>query len=280
MSGYLDETGVVYLWGKTKKYVDDAVSLVKDDMGTVYRFKGSVDDLVALKALRTDTLSVGDVYNVKSNQMNYAWTGETSNDAYDDGWDSLGGTFSDASSIEVPSVAGKLIYSGHIQSPILYNYDPRYVTLSGATTGTNAGTYTMKVSLKDPSKTSWADGGVDEKTIKWSIYKQRVSEPTIRIQNYPYTGKEQSPIIDGYDPGTMTINGDGYKGTEPNSYSFTVHPKSNYAFLQDVETLPSESSGGMADGPGREIILKWTIEESGISIPTITTQDLDSLLSN
>lgn len=56
---------------------------LKSDITGVYSYKGSVatyDDLPS-----TD-LTDGDVYNVESNGMNYAWTGSE--------WDDLGGSFS------------------------------------------------------------------------------------------------------------------------------------------------------------------------------------------
>lgn len=91
MSKYLDEVGVKYLWNKTTAKVDSEISAVKAEMTSIYRPKGSVDTLEDLKALPEDSLKVGDVYNVKESGMNYLWTGEKENDAYEDGWDPLGG---------------------------------------------------------------------------------------------------------------------------------------------------------------------------------------------
>lgn len=99
MSKYLDEVGVKYLWNKTTAKIDSEINSVKSEMTSVYRPKGSVDDLAALKALPEDQLKVGDVYNVKESGMNYLWTGEKENDAYDDGWDPLGGM------VEIPTLS-------------------------------------------------------------------------------------------------------------------------------------------------------------------------------
>ena len=98
MSKYLDETGVKYMWQKTKAYVDEGVNGVKTEMTSVYRPKGSVETLDALKAIPEESLKVGDVYNVKESGMNYLWTGEKEDSAYDDGWDPLGGL------IEIPTL--------------------------------------------------------------------------------------------------------------------------------------------------------------------------------
>lgn len=56
---------------------------LKTDIAGVYNYKGSV---ATYDALPTTDLANGDVYNVESNGMNYAWTGSA--------WDDLGGSFS------------------------------------------------------------------------------------------------------------------------------------------------------------------------------------------
>lgn len=56
---------------------------LKTDIAGVYNYKGSV---ATYDALPSSGLTSGDVYNVESNGMNYAWTGTA--------WDDLGGSFS------------------------------------------------------------------------------------------------------------------------------------------------------------------------------------------
>lgn len=101
MKKYLDSDGVSYLWNKIKTYVsenagsgDTADSVawdnitnkpdlaLKSDLASVYRFKGSVTDYASLP---TSNNATGDVYNVETSGMNYAWTGED--------WDALGESF-------------------------------------------------------------------------------------------------------------------------------------------------------------------------------------------
>lgn len=93
---FLDDVGVKYLWGKTTAKIDEEISAIEGKISSVYKFKGSVENLTALKAVQKETLTVGDVYNVKDTGMNYAWTGEESE--YDEGWDPLGGM------IEIPTL--------------------------------------------------------------------------------------------------------------------------------------------------------------------------------
>lgn len=102
MSKFLDSNGVRYLWEKIKSYVEahsgggkaDSVDwgdiqnipdnlVYKDDISSVYRYKGSVDNYASL--LSKEEHEVGDVWDVKETDMNYAWDGSN--------WDPLGQTF-------------------------------------------------------------------------------------------------------------------------------------------------------------------------------------------
>lgn len=79
----------------TKDQTDASIKVVADDLAnnyynksqvdskftSVYTFKGSVD---SVEDLPTEGNVIGDVWNVRKNDTNYAWTSE--------GWDSLGGT--------------------------------------------------------------------------------------------------------------------------------------------------------------------------------------------
>lgn len=98
MSKYLDEVGVKYMWQKTTAYVDQGINEVKSEVTGLYRPKGSVNTLSELKEIPEDSRKVGDVYNVKETGMNYLWTGDKENPAYDEGWDALGGL------IEIPTL--------------------------------------------------------------------------------------------------------------------------------------------------------------------------------
>ena len=73
---------------KTVAELSDAGDYAKkSDLSSVYRYKGSV---ATVAALPTTGRTVGDVYNVEADGMNYAWTGSA--------WDALG------ASIEVTAI--------------------------------------------------------------------------------------------------------------------------------------------------------------------------------
>lgn len=65
---------------KTSDLSNDSGFLTRSDISGVYTYKGSVANTSALNNIQNP--SVGDVYNVTADNMNYAWTGSV--------WDALG----------------------------------------------------------------------------------------------------------------------------------------------------------------------------------------------
>lgn len=72
-------------------------------------------------------------------------------------------------SLSVPAQSGSLTYTGSAQSPTWSNYDSSKLTLSGTTSGTNAGSYNATFTPKDNYQ--WSDGTTAAKTVAWSIGK-------------------------------------------------------------------------------------------------------------
>ena len=73
--------------------------------------------------------------------------------------------------VAVPAQSGSLTYTGSAQSPTWSNYDSTKMTLGGATSGTNAGSYNATFTLKDTALYCWPDGTLTAKTVAWSIGK-------------------------------------------------------------------------------------------------------------
>lgn len=173
----------------TKDQTDANIKVVADDLAnnyynksqvdskftSVYIFKGSVD---SVEDLPTEGNVIGDVWNVRKNDTNYAWTSE--------GWDALGGTYDDstitqditnikANKLETIEVTGtgnvittatkngtKIAFAKGITAMTQDTSDARYVkkagdTMTGALNITAAG-YNAEVSLDglklETSKTS------------------------------------------------------------------------------------------------------------------------------
>ena len=67
---------------KLAAFQDASNYALKTDITSVYKYRGSV---ATYSDLPSTSLTVGDVYNVEADDMNYAWTGTA--------WDPLGGSF-------------------------------------------------------------------------------------------------------------------------------------------------------------------------------------------
>lgn len=78
--------------------------------------------------------------------------------------------------LSIPTVSGSYTYNGKSQTVSLNNYNATYMTQSGTTSATNAGTYSFSVSLSDTANTCWSDNTVKAKGLSWSIAK---ANPTI-----------------------------------------------------------------------------------------------------
>lgn len=101
----------------------------------------------------------------------------------------------------VPTQSGTLTYNGASQSPTLSGYDATKMMLSGTQMATNAGSYTMQVSLTD-DKYEWPDGTTDAKTVNWSIGKKAGSFTKDKTSIQITTSKKSDTI-------TITREGTG-----------------------------------------------------------------------
>lgn len=68
-----------------------------------------------------------------------------------------------------PAQSGSLTYSGSAQTPTWSNYDSTQLTIGGATSGTNAGTYAA--TFTPSGNYQWSDGSTTAKSVNWTIGK-------------------------------------------------------------------------------------------------------------
>ena len=95
-------------------------------------------------------------------------------------------------SVQVPEVDGTYTYSGSQQTLQLKNNpDAAYYDIIEGGSGTNAGTYTAKLKLKDTTETKWDDGGTADKSLSWTIAK---ADP--KFQDFVFTASDNL-VYDG-----------------------------------------------------------------------------------
>lgn len=93
--------------------------------------------------------------------------------------------------LTVPSQKGTLTYNGASQSPALNDYNSAQITLSGATSAIDAGSYELLVT--PTLNYQWKDGTTTAKKVTWKIDPKNVSTVWGATTSFVYNGKEQAP---------------------------------------------------------------------------------------
>lgn len=78
-------------------------------------------------------------------------------------------------SLAKPTVSGSYTYNGSAQNVSLSNFNSSRETKGGTTSATNAGNYTLSVSLNDGNNTQWENGSNTPIYLDWSIAKAQGS---------------------------------------------------------------------------------------------------------
>ena len=117
-------------------------------------------------------------------KANYQWT-DGATTAKEATW-----TIGRATVSTLPSQSGSLTYTGSAQSPTWANYDTTKLTIGGATSGTNAGTYTA--TFTPTSNYQWDGGGIGPQSANWSIGKAAgsltLNRSSLTLNNATRTG--------------------------------------------------------------------------------------------
>ena len=151
---------------------------------------------------------------------NYKWP-DGSGDAKTVPW-----TIGRATVAAVPEQSGSLTYTGSVQAPTWTGHDSAKLTISGDTTGTNAGSY--NASFTPTSNYQWSDGGTGAKTAPWSIGKAAGSLTL---------DKTSMALTSSATFGTITVNraGDGaISAQSSNSNVATVSVSGNTVLVTGV----------------------------------------------
>lgn len=119
----------------------------------------------ATQMTKTETAqtNAGDYQTTFTPTANFKWT-DGSSDAKAAPWSIGRATIS-----VIPSQSGSPTYTGSAQTPTWTGYDSAKLTISGDTSGTNAGDYS--VSFTPTKNYQWADGTTTAKIAGWTINK-------------------------------------------------------------------------------------------------------------
>lgn len=176
--------------------------------------------------------------------------------------------------VTIPSQNGSLTYTGGVQSPGWNGFYDNLMDISGQTSGTNAGNYTVTFSLKDKKQYQWENGTVTDKTVTWTIDRAiGYNVPVIDVNNYPtYNGSEQSilPYV-SYSPVEYEIVGGDSSGIDAGTYFLDMQSTSNYLF-----PIYNNQTGEITNATSDAFSVGWRIEKANPNLtvnPTSITLD-------
>lgn len=166
----------------------------------------------------------------------------------------------------IPSQSGSLTYNKGPQKPSWNNlalemmditYGEDRVAAADFQGETDAGTYKAYVTPKE--KYTWGDKSKDEKEIPWTIQRATITATPSTSSSLAYTGEEQVPVWDNFDPEQLTKTETAQVSAGQHSTSFA--PKPNYQW---------------AGGDTSPRAVQWTISKAAntFAITPSTAQEI------
>ena len=137
-------------------------------------------------------------------------------------------------------------YNGSAQTGVTGNN----VDWSGATSGTNAGSYTAYATPK--TNYAWSDGKIDKKAVVWTMSPKSLKDCTVTIGTleYTYDGGAKQPSVTVKDGNVTLANGTEYTVTYVNNInagtaSVGITGKGNYSGTVTKTFTISQKTGGV-----------------------------------
>lgn len=181
--------------------------------------------------------------------------------------------------IPLPTQKGTLTYNGNPQSPEWDGYDSSIMASSGVLSGTNAGVYSARFTLK--SNYCWSDGSYST-NVDWVIGRRKISPPK-QVGELVYNKKRQSPTWDTNDNLTIIEDiGAVDAGTYPavfncdNNHYFDSHDPDNdqqstvyWTIKRSPTTVPPDILDKEFEYDGEEHYPTWEMDEDNTERMTL-----------
>ena len=165
-------------------------------------------------------------------------------------------------------------YDKQAHALTISNFNSTYITESGTTSATAAGSYSVKYTLKNTTNTIWADSSTSSVIIAWTITKTRLTKPTLQADTFTYSGSNRTVTIKNFNSTYMTQEGVA-QAKDAGNYSITI-------------SLIDDTVVEWEDGTTADVVLNWVINKAAMTatysapsqktVPTFTNKSI-SLLS-
>ncbi|MBR5739097.1 MAG: hypothetical protein IKY02_03825, partial [Lachnospiraceae bacterium] len=143
----------------------------------------------------------------------------------------------------MPAAPADLVYNGSTQTPPIIV--PEGTSVSGATSGKDAGTYEITFRLNDPDTSTWPDGTNGDITVSWKILPLEIEIPSASDLSHIYSGTAQGPTISGLNT-TYAETAGTTSASSAGRYSFRFR-------------LKDTANTRWADGTTAEKTVNWMI---------------------
>ena len=150
----------------------------------------------------------------------------------------------------------KWTYDGNLYEPNINLFDSTYESTSGTLRATNAGEYSITISLRYPTSTEWDDGSTESLNFPWVIERVSVGidgRPYLEPTSYTFDAQYHLPNVIDYNEDTMDKSGYSSK-RDAGTYKITVKPDQNHCW---------------ADGTTDDVVLEWEIAKLVLKKPCL-----------
>ena len=153
------------------------------------------------------------------------------------------------------SMSGDFTYNGESQSAAskLNNYNASLHKLSGTSTSTNAGSFTVLITPQD--NYCWNSGDSAVKTVTWNINPLKISKVTAASTQFVYDKTAKTLTLSNFNTDYIQlVNGSVTSATNAGEYAATFKLQSNTNLQwQDATT--------------NDIVINWVIAKKSITMP-------------
>lgn len=170
-----------------------------------------------------------------------------------------------AISVDEPTITDSYTYSAGNQTVKIPASG--FYTVSGDTSETKVGSYTVTVSLNDKTNTTWSNGSTADLKLSWSIGKKPVSKLTYSaVASQSYTGKSLKPAVTVKNGSKKLKAGTDYAITysgnqKIGSGKIVITGKENYTGTKTIhfKIVPKKVTlSSVKNAKGKKLRVKWT----------------------
>lgn len=140
--------------------------------------------------------------------------------------------------VEKPEATGTYTYDGTAQTFAITGSDRDYYTVTGQTSGTNAGSYEATASLNDKTETAWVGGTTEDISLTWTIEPKAITPTIAPISDQEYTGSQITPEIT-----VTTVTADGVTLTKDVDYTVSYGDNINVGVNNGSVTIKAAENG-------------------------------------